>query len=138
VAKEIGIARAHGDLRENAEYKAAKDKQALLMRRRAEFEALLQTVRPTAFENVSADTVAPGTQVTLEYSDGNREVYHILGAWDRDEDLEIISCESKMAQVLQGKRVGDEVVVPTATGETSCQVAEIAGLSDEVKVWISE
>lgn len=137
VAKEIGVARSYGDLRENFEYKAAKDKQALLLRRRAELESMLSQVVPSEFTNVPAGLVAQGSGVLLTYADGHQERYYILGEWDRDEALGIISSESRMARKLIGSKEGDVVSVPTALEkEVECKVVAVEPLSDAVRAWI--
>ncbi len=69
-SREIGHARGYGDLSENFEYKAAKDMQAILMRRRAELEQQLRETQPTDFSDVAADRVVPGIGVELRRSDG--------------------------------------------------------------------
>lgn len=137
-SKEIAVARAHGDLRENFEYQAAKDAQGLLMRRQAELEQMLAKVVPTEFAGIPADQVAIGTGVRLEYEDGRQEQYYILGVWDRDEELGIISSESRLAQSLDGHRAGDQVPVPTEHGESSCRIVEVMELSDEIRAWIKD
>ncbi|MBN1269997.1 MAG: GreA/GreB family elongation factor [Kiritimatiellae bacterium] len=136
VAREIAKARSYGDLSENHEYKAAKEMQAFLMRRRGELEQMLQQVRPTDFAGLPADAVGQGTGVTIEFGDGRREQYCILGAWDRDEKLGIISSDSRLAQVLDGHRAGEDVTVPTENGEAVCRIVEVTGLSEEVRAWV--
>ena len=137
VSKEIGVAREHGDLRENFEYKAAKDKQALLLRRQGELEEMLNHVSPTDFSEVTADSVTQGSGVQLQFSDGKLEHYYVLGEWDRDEELGIISSESRLAQVLMGHVQGDEVTVPTGEGkEDACIITAVEPLSDAVRAWI--
>lgn len=136
VAKEIGVARSYGDLRENFEYKAAKDKQALLLQRKGELEAMLDKVRPTDFAEVSTDQVGQGNGVIVEYPDGQQETFFVLGVWDRDEKLNVISSDSRMAQVLIGNKAGERVVIPTEHGEQEVVVKEILPLSSEVRAWI--
>lgn len=109
-SKEIAIARSYGDLSENHEYKAAKEMQKLLMRRKAELEIQLDRARGTDFSNVNADAVNIGTRVTiLELSSQHRETLTILGAWDFDVDKGIVSYLSPLAQVLLNHKVNDEV-----------------------------
>jgi len=136
-AKDIATAREYGDLRENFEFKAAKDKQALLMQRKSDLEAMLNKVRPTTFDQVPIERVGQGCMVTLRYADGKEETFSILGAWDRDEALNIISSDSRMAVALRGHRKGTRVVVPSEAGEVPCTVAEISVLSDEIRNWIN-
>jgi len=139
VAKEIGIARSYGDLRENFEYKSAKEKQSLLQRRRAEFEAMLSQVSPTDFENVPTGSVAQGTGVTIRYADGKTERFYILGEWDRDEELGIISSQSRMALALMGLSAGDTVDLPSGDSEEiTGEVLNVEPLTDAVKTWINQ
>ncbi|MBT5927644.1 MAG: hypothetical protein HOH33_13605 [Verrucomicrobia bacterium] len=109
-SKEIAIARSYGDLRENHEYKAAKEMQKLLMNRKAELEADLTRARGTDFSEVSTDVVNPGTLVKVtDLSHQSDETYTILGAWDSDPESGIISYLSPLAKILIGKKPGDEV-----------------------------
>jgi transcription elongation GreA/GreB family factor len=135
VAKDIAHARSYGDLRENFEYKAAKEAQAVLLRKRDELEQMLRHVSPTDFEGLPTDRVGLATGVVLAYDDGRTERYYILGEWDTEQTLGIISSESRMAKALEGKRKDETVTVPTEDGETSCRIADVTGMSDEVRAW---
>jgi transcription elongation GreA/GreB family factor len=137
-SKDIAHAREYGDLRENFEYKAAKETQGILMRRQAELQQMLAQVVPTEFENLPHDVVGVGTGVNIAYSDGREERFYILGVWDRDEALGIISCESKLAQALDGHKINDEVVIPTEHGEAMVRITGLTSLSDAVKAWIRD
>ena len=109
-SKEIAIARSYGDLRENHEYKAAKEMQKLLMKRKSELEADLTRARGTDFSDVSTDVVNPGTLVKVtDISHQSEEVYTILGAWESDPESGIISYLSPLAKILVGNKPGDEV-----------------------------
>ncbi len=111
-SKEIGVARSYGDLRENFEFKAAKQMQAVLMRRKVELESMLDRARGTAFENPDTSRVSVGTIVTLRESDSKKEeTYTILGAWDGDPDRNIISYQTAIGQALLGHKVGDVVTL---------------------------
>ncbi len=135
-SREIAVARSYGDLRENHEYKAAKETQGLLMRRMGELDDMLNKVVATDFEGIKPYKAGVGTGVTLEYPNGKRERYYILGIWDRNERLGIISSESRMAAMLEGYAEGDEVVVPAEHGDVRCRIAKVEGLSPEVREWI--
>jgi transcription elongation GreA/GreB family factor len=122
-SKEIGLARSYGDLRENFEFKAAKDLQRLLMRRRAELEILLSRAQPTDFADAKTDVVSIGTSVTVTDLDtGQPHIYHILGAWDSDPARSIISYPAALAQTLLNKKTGEVV---EAAGETTPQKLRI-------------
>ncbi len=109
-SKEIGLARSYGDLRENFEFKAAKDMQKLLMRRRAELEGLLARAQATDFADVKTDLVSIGTSVTVTDIDAKQsQTYHILGAWDSDPVRGIISYPAALAQALLNKHLGDTI-----------------------------
>src|SRR5436190_7405912 len=111
-SKEIGVARSYGDLRENFEFKAAKEMQAVLMRRKSELETALHNARGTAFESPDTTQVSIGTIVTLRDSDsGKEEVYTVLGAWDGDPDRGIISYQTAIGQSLLGHKVGEVVTL---------------------------
>jgi len=109
--KDIAIARSYGDLRENFEYKAAKDMQVVLNRRKGEVEMELNRAKGTDFENPDTDAVNVGTIVTLEGEGGVTVDYTILGAWDGDPDQKILSYKSDVARGLMGKQPGAKVMV---------------------------
>jgi transcription elongation GreA/GreB family factor len=109
-SKEIAIARSYGDLRENHEYKAAKEMQKLLMKRKSELESDLTRARGTDFSSVHTDTVNPGTLVSvIDLGTQATETYTILGAWDSEPEAGIISYLSPLAKILMGQKVGQEV-----------------------------
>ncbi|WCJ58479.1 GreA/GreB family elongation factor [Fontisphaera persica] len=111
-AREIAIARSYGDLRENHEYKAAKEMQKLLMRRKAELEHQIQHARGTDFANASTEAVSIGTRVTVtDLETQHVETYTILGAWDTDADRGIVSYLSPIGKALIGKKVGEEAEI---------------------------
>ncbi|HMP73868.1 MAG TPA: GreA/GreB family elongation factor [Kiritimatiellia bacterium] len=136
VAKEIGAARELGDLRENFEFKAAKDAQALLYKRRDEITAQLSMVTPTEFVDATTETAGPGNTVVVRYQDGRSETYHLLGEWDGDPERGILSSNSKMFKALAGHKQGDQLAVPTEVGEAACTMESISLLSDEMKRWV--
>jgi transcription elongation GreA/GreB family factor len=135
-SREIALARSYGDLRENFEYKAAKDMQGLLLRRKAELEQALKEVQPTTFEGVSTSVVSPGVGVEVEYADGRREKRWILGVWDSDDALNIVSSEAAWARSLLGRSVGDRVRLPGPEGETEATIVAIEPLSEEIRTWV--
>lgn len=115
--KEIQIAREYGDLRENFEYKSARQQQAFLQRLQHKYQRELRNARGTDFLGVSTDKVGIGTIVEFEdLQSGARETYTVLGAWDSIPEQHIISYLSGMAQALLGKAVGDEADLPTEDG----------------------
>lgn len=109
-AKDIALARSYGDLRENHEYKAAKEAQKVLMRRKSELERDLGRARGTDFTHPRTEVVSPGCQVTVsESGKQHHEVFTILGAWDFDSEKGVISYLSPIAQALLNRPVGEEV-----------------------------
>jgi transcription elongation GreA/GreB family factor len=126
-SKEIGVARSYGDLRENFEFKAAKQMQAVLMRRKAELEVALAQARGTNFENPDTSQVSIGTVVRLrETATGKEETYTILGAWDGNPEQQIISYQAALGQALLGHRVGETVNLNTDQGSGTFQIVSIA------------
>ena len=108
--REIALARSYGDLSENFEFKAAKQMQSVLMRRRAELEQMLHNARGTSFENPDTSRVSIGTIVTLRNAVTNsEETYTVLGAWDGNPDRHIISYQTAIGQALLGREVGQTV-----------------------------
>ncbi len=134
-SRDIGTARSYGDLRENYEYKAAREMQAILMKRRIDLDRMLSNVEPTNFDNISTDKAGMGTRVTIQRDDGAKEQYVILGEWDHDDKLGIISLKSKLAEALEGHKTGEHIPIPSEIGPTFCTIAEISSLPDEIKAW---
>jgi transcription elongation GreA/GreB family factor len=109
-SKEIAVARSYGDLRENHEYKAAKEMQKLLMRHKAELEDQLVRARGTDFSNPRIDVAGIGTIVqATDLETQQAEHFTILGAWDSDPEHNVVSYLSPVAQSLLGHKVSDEV-----------------------------
>lgn len=132
-SRAIAHARSYGDLRENAEYKAAKEEQAYLAARRNELEEGLNDIQATDFTQVEPQgRVVPGSTVALSYPDGTRKVYHVMGLWDSDPNAGILSYDTPLGRLLLGTAVGDEVNAPT--GET-VTVESVKPLSDEMLQW---
>lgn len=134
-SREIAIARSYGDLSENHEYKAAKEMQGILLKRRGELEVMLHDVRPTDFRDAPTDRAGIGTTVTLRYDDGRVERYHILGEWDQDLQLGIVSSASALAKALEGARPGDRVRIPSEQGERACLLENVEPLPAEIREW---
>jgi transcription elongation GreA/GreB family factor len=107
--RDIAVARSYGDLRENFEFKAAKEMQKVLMARKGELELMLANARGTDFADARTAAVGIGTVITLDDLTENKTVrYAILGAWDSDVDRGIISYQTTLAQALLNKKAGDE------------------------------
>jgi transcription elongation factor GreA len=124
--KEISLARSYGDLSENFEYKAAKQMQAVLMRRKTELELALQNARGTAFENPDTSRVSIGTIVTVrDKTSKKQETYTILGAWDGDPDRHIISYQTAIGQALLGHKAGEAVALNSDHGTSQFEIVSI-------------
>ncbi len=124
--KEIALARSYGDLSENFEFKAAKQMQSVLMRRKTELEQMLHNARGTSFENVDTSRVSIGTIVAVRNVETNQEeTYTILGAWDGDPDRHIISYQTAIGQALLGHEVGETVSLSTEHGPAQFAIVSI-------------
>src|SRR5438067_420267 len=107
-SKEIAVARSYGDLRENHEYKSAKEMQKLLMRRKGELESQLVRARGTDFASASTEAVGIGTRVKVtELGTEHTETFTILGAWDSQPDQGIVSYLTPLAHSLLNRKVGE-------------------------------
>jgi transcription elongation factor GreA len=113
ISAEIEVARAHGDLRENAEYHAAKDEQGRMEARIRQIESLLQDA--VIGERTTADEVAPGVVVTLDVA-GDEETYLVGSREDRHPEFDVLSSDSPMGLALLGAREGDTRGFETPAG----------------------
>lgn len=130
----IAHARSYGDLRENAEFKAAKEQQRLLLSRRQELERDLKEIIPTDFSDVCVlETVIPGSSVDLIVDRQNKETYHLLGLWDSNPDENILSYDAPLGRLLIGKRVGESFTTPH---KLNAEITAIKALPDEVREWV--
>jgi len=108
-SKEIAVARSYGDLRENHEFKAAKEMQKLLLSRKGELEFDLTRARATDFSDATIDQVTVGNKVDVTNLETNKqESFIVLGAWDGDPDNQILSYLTPLGQAFLGKKPGDE------------------------------
>jgi len=124
--REIALARSYGDLSENFEFKAAKQMQSVLMRRKTELEQMLHNARGTSFENVDTSRVSIGTIVTLRSVETNKEeTYTILGAWDGDPDRNVISYQTAIGQALLGHEIGKAISLNTEHGSAQFTIVSI-------------
>jgi transcription elongation GreA/GreB family factor len=124
--REISVARSYGDLRENFEYKAAKETQTVLMRRKAELEQMLARARGSSFENPDTTLVSIGTKVGLrDTGTGDTIEYIILGAWDSEPDNHIISYQTAIGQALLGKKPGDIIELPSEIADRQVEITDI-------------
>ena len=110
-AKGIEIARAHGDLRENAEFKAALEERDRLQSELKFLSEQLNRARIITKDDISTDEVGVGVIVECTNKKGQKVIYTLLGPWDADPEKNILSLQSKLAQSLTGKAVGDKFTV---------------------------
>ena len=123
----IQVARDHGDLKENSEYKMARQDQDLLLSRKNELEVDLSRARVTDFTDATVENVSIGSIVELkEGSSGNTQRYSILGAWDSDPDNDVLSYKTPLAQALLGKEPGATVTTKIGGNEEQWTVLSIA------------
>ena len=126
-SKAIAAAREHGDLRENSEFKMAKQDQSVLMAQKAQLERDLARARVTDFKDATTDQVGVGTVVEVKNNaSGAATTYTILGAWDGDPDRQIISYKTAFGAALLGKKRGDVVKVKTGGTEEDYTIVNIS------------
>jgi len=130
--RDINVAKEQGDLRENFGFKAAKEQQRVLERRKIEGERDLATARGTNFENPETRQVSIGTVVTLVPESGEKEIYSILGAWDSSPDLGIVSYKAAIGQILLGRKPGDTVELPGDSIPRRLRIEAISAFTDFV------
>jgi transcription elongation GreA/GreB family factor len=116
-SKDIGIARGYGDLKENHEFKSAREMQGILTRQKAELELDLARAEATDFAGADTSKVSLGTKVTMKDTEANEAlVYTILGAWDSDLSKGIISYQTAVARALLNHTTGERIELSTGEG----------------------
>lgn len=126
LAQEIATAREHGDLRENAEYEAAKDKQANYMAKLQQLQERFMNARVIRKQDLPPDIVTLGKKVHIRDVDsGEEDVYTILGEGETDIDNGIISYQSPLAQALMKHKTGDVVEVRLPRGPRKYEIIKV-------------
>lgn len=126
ISREIGIARDHGDLSENAEYHAAKERQGLIEARLKDIEDKLSRAEIIDPASLSGDRVRFGATVSLLNLDTDEEQsFQIVGADEADVDHGSISVSAPLARALIGRSLGDEVVVKLPAGTRRYEISAI-------------
>ncbi|PIR37604.1 MAG: transcription elongation factor GreA [Alphaproteobacteria bacterium CG11_big_fil_rev_8_21_14_0_20_39_49] len=126
ISEEIAVAREHGDLKENAEYHAAREKQSFVEGRIAELEDRVARAEVIDISKLTPDTVKFGATVTLIDDDTEKEVtYQIVSEYEADIEKNLISVVSPLAKAIIGKQVEDYVEVKTPRGEKGYEVVKI-------------
>ncbi len=122
VADEIAAARENGDLSENAEYTAAREKQSRVEARIAEIEGILDGAQ--IIKSDGDGTISLGDHVVVS-QDGKESAFDVVGAIEADPANNKISHESPLGAALMGKKVGDEVSIKTPKGEKVYKVVSV-------------
>lgn len=126
VSNEIEVARAHGDLRENAEYHAAKEKQGQIEARIKYLEGRLALAEIIDPRKLDGDKVLFGAHVTIMYPDTEEEVtYQIVGEDESDIKINKISYSSPIAKALIGREVGDLCEIKAPKGVRQVEILEV-------------
>ncbi len=127
IAKIIDEARELGDLKENAEYHAAKDRQGLMEARIAELTDVVGRAQVIEPSTLAHERVSFGSTVELVDQETDEEiVYTIVGGQESDPSKGLISIQSPMARVLMGKEEGDEVELQLPTGKKTYDIEEVS------------
>ncbi len=125
-ARDLGEAISRGDLRENAEYKAAREKQAMLVEKAERIKAELQKVVIIDPHTIHPDSASPGTKVTLRHKGkAELEAYTILGPWDVDIEKGVISYLSPIGKGLLNRTTGETITIKLPEGESTYEIMKI-------------
>ena len=126
IIQAISSAREHGDLKENAEYHAAKDKQAFVEGRITELEDVISRANVIDLSKLSGKTITFGAKVKILDEDTNQETdYHIVGPYEANLEDGLISIASPIAKALIGKEEGMSVEVRTPSGIKNYEILSI-------------
>lgn len=126
VSRALEEARAHGDLSENAEYHAAKERQAFIESRMAELETKISRAQVIDTSNLSGGTIKFGATVTVQPEDEKDKMkFQIVGEDEADVKSKRLSIKSPLARALIGKKAGDEVEVATPGGGKLYEIIKV-------------
>ena len=131
--KEILKAREHGDLRENAEYKAAKERQSFLQARTAQLHRRLAALNMVNLDRIPRDKVGLGSVVTVVAESGEETVFEIVVPEEADPTIGRISPSSPIGKCLLGREEGDSVEVKVPSGQRSYEIRKLVTMHDQVK-----
>jgi transcription elongation factor GreA len=132
--KEILKAREHGDLRENAEYKAAKERQSFLQARAAQLHRRLAALSLVNLDRIPRNKVGLGSMVTVRQEEtGEETVYEIVVPEDADPTIGRISPSSPIGKCLIGSEEGASVDVRVPTGMRTYEITKLVTIHDQVK-----
>lgn len=131
--KEIQKAREYGDLRENAEYKAAKERQSYLEARTAQLHRRLAAVNMVNIDRIPRDKVGLGSTVHVRLEDtGEEKVFEIVVPEDSDPTIGRISPSSPIGKCLLGNEEGDSVEVKVPSGTKQYEITKLVTMHDQV------
>ncbi|MBF0093969.1 MAG: transcription elongation factor GreA [Alphaproteobacteria bacterium] len=126
VIRAIAEAREHGDLSENAEYHAARERQSFIEGRIVELEDIISRAEVIDISRLSGDQVRFGATVTLADEDSDEEsTYQIVGVHEADIKRGRISVHSPLGKALIGKHLGDSVEVSTPKGGKAYEIIDV-------------
>jgi len=125
VIEAIAVARAHGDLSENADYSAAREKQGFIEGRIGEIGDKLARAEVIDVAAIKSEKIVFGASVALVTEDGKKILYQIVGETETDLSKGKLSIKAPIARALLGKTVGDEAVVKTPKGENVYEILSI-------------
>ena len=126
IIQAISSAREHGDLKENAEYHAAKEKQAFIEGRITELEDVISRSEVIDLSKLTGKVITFGTKVRILDEDTNHETdYHIVGPYEANLEAGLISIASPIARALIGKEEGVSVAVQTPSGTKHYEILSI-------------
>ena len=131
--KEIKRAREHGDLRENAEYHAAKERQRLVESRLSLLQQRVKEIALMNLDRIPRDKVGFGSTVQLKDDGGNTIVYQLVMPEDANAEQGMISTASPIGRALLNKEEGDEVAVTTPNGARKFELVKLATIHDEAE-----
>ena len=125
--RDIEVARAHGDISENAEYSAAKERQSFLYGKMQELENQVALANVINLKGLKTDKVVFGCYVSLEDTDSGEKIkYQLLGPYESDISKNKISVTSPIGKALISKRIGSEVTVQTPGGTRNFELIDIS------------
>ena len=126
IIRAIAEARSHGDLSENAEYHAARERQSFIEGRIQELEEIVSGAEVIDPASLTGDHVKFGAQIRLADEESDKEsAYQIVGVHEADIKLGRLSISSPLAKALIGKKVGDTVSVPAPGGDRSYEILSV-------------
>jgi len=132
--KEILKAREHGDLRENAEYKTAKERQSYLQARVAQLHRRLAALNMVNLDRIPRGKVGLGSVVSvIQEGTGEQVVFEIVVPEDADPTIGRISPSSPIGKTLLGHEVGDTVEVRVPSGSKTYEITKLVTMHDQVK-----